>query len=68
MNECGDCRFYSVDPQNLKQGSCRLNPPTVFMVMVQGPGGTVQPQFAGAWPPVQSTQGCGQWQTKERIK
>lgn len=32
MNTCSGCSFYSVNPQHLKEGHCRVNPPVTFAV------------------------------------
>lgn len=50
---CGTCKFYSPDEKNLAgPGSCRRDPPTAFMIIVPGPGGTAQPRFLSADPAV----------------
>jgi len=42
MTTCSDCRYYQVNPEELKVGSCRVNPPTTFAlpspkgIMIQG--------------------------------
>lgn len=69
-NQCGACFYYRVDPRNLKQGTCRFNPPTPMVVMSAGqPTGmgtfqTAQPISMGMFPPVQEGEWCGRWQRK----
>jgi len=41
---CGDCQFYGVSPENLRQGICHGNPPEPAMI---GPG-----KVAAVRPPV----------------
>lgn len=50
---CGTCKFFAADEKNLAgPGSCRRDPPTAFMVMMQGPRGQPQPAFMSADPAV----------------
>jgi len=61
---CGNCKFYAVDPQNVRQGFCRLKPPAVFPIPSAGSAGMMQLQFISQWPPVQEPQWCGEWKLK----
>jgi len=62
---CGNCKFYGIDPQNVRQGFCRLKPPAIFPVQAAGHGGMqVQLQFLSQYPPVQEGQWCGEWKLK----
>lgn len=55
-----------------QQGQCRYGPPTVFMLVSQGPmaghivqagqkGGPPSFAFISQWPPVPPTESCGFW-------
>jgi hypothetical protein len=60
---CGNCKMFVREPGNMKQGVCRLKPPTVFPIPSQGPGG-VSVQFLSQFPPVQDGHWCGEWKPK----
>lgn len=59
-NQCGACFYYRVDPRNLRQGTCRFNPPAPAMVGTS----SGQPMTVGMFPPVQEGEWCGKWQSK----
>ena len=61
---CGNCRFYMINPQDMRQGVCRSKPPVIFMVPGQGPGGLPQINFMGQWPPVRDEFWCGEWKAR----
>lgn len=62
MNNCSACFFYRVDPRNLRQGTCRFNPPAPMLIMSQ----TGQPVSMGTFPPVQENEWCGKWEINPR--
>ena len=56
---CGICKFYLANPQDLRQGFCRIKPPLVFPIPINN-----ALQFISQWPPVQEGQWCGEWKAK----
>lgn len=59
QDTCRTCYFYRVDPQNLRQGTCRYEPPKVFSIQVG------QALSALSFTPhVEETFWCGKWKTK----
>lgn len=57
---CRSCHFYRLNPKDLKQGSCRFNPPAGMVI----PGPSGQPIVMSIFPPTSETEWCGKWQTK----
>jgi hypothetical protein len=57
--KCSNCKFWMVDPQNLKSGFCRNKPPSAFPINTQQ--GVV---WMGQFPPVQEAAWCGEWRGK----
>jgi hypothetical protein len=63
-NTCKSCRFYKSDPLQRGSGSCRVNPPTAF-VLADSRG---QPLVMGAFPMTQETNWCGKWEALEILE
>lgn len=61
MNSCEVCRFY--EPKDPLKGECRKEPPTVFIVPVQGVGGITAQSISG-FPGVANDNWCGSWAVK----
>ena len=60
---CGNCKFFLLNPQDVRHGFCRKTPPAIFPIGT-GPAGMQQLQFVSQWPPVQESQWCGEWKLK----
>ena len=57
---CSDCKYYRVDPSNLKQGLCFRYPPTMSVVPQMTPGGVAMTKMS-SYPPVTGTmEACGE--------
>jgi hypothetical protein len=59
LNSCKNCFFYRLDPKNLKQGTCRFDPPAAFPI--QNGNQLVAMSFV---PNVGEDHWCGKWQPK----
>lgn len=55
--ECGNCRAFSPDPQNLQMGQCRKRGPTAFVI----PNQKGHLSIDGGWPPVVRTMWCDEY-------
>ncbi len=58
-NTCADCKFWAIDPNNLRQGVCRKDPPKTFAVL-QGQGYA----FVTMFPATKAEEWCGQFEGK----
>lgn len=61
--KCQICKYYQIDGNDLSKGSCRLKPPSVFLMMGNG-GQTAQiTQF----PIVMKDWWCGEFESKINV-
>lgn len=59
---CANCKFFSIDPQDVRQGNCRRFPPKIIALPSRG-GVSVN----GMFPPVNAGAFCGEHKPKMEL-
>lgn len=62
-HECVNCIHYFIEPENVTQGTCRFNPPSVFLVVTQK-----GPAYCSSFPTVKQDWTCGKFELKNEYK
>ena len=62
MNQCGNCKFFQMNLQDMNEGSCRRYPPNSQFVPTKD-----GPMPVAAQPPVWREDWCGEHQPKVQV-
>jgi hypothetical protein len=69
-HSCRTCDAFAANPGNAAEGTCRAEPPRMFIQMKPVPGSAISgtPQMqqvpAGTWPPTAPDLWCRAWRAR----